>query len=247
MRMTLWAALACGIVGWAGVAQAAKPAAKPQLVRFDFSALVQADGTLTDIQPDAALAENLQAMVRRRVATWRYKPLQWQGKTAASAVSQSIRLEIVPVAESGFAFRILGVGEQEKPVRIGRRTDRLPMRPPQFPPELMRSGVNAVLVYSVLYDEAGKPSEVALVYPAQIDRAYQRLDAASREAMAKWSVPHTFEGTPIACRANVPITFQTDYPAGVLQAPAEVAALFDRYTDMCPEAKLETPVAGTFL
>ena len=65
--------------------------------------------------------------------------------------------------------------------------------------------------------------------------------------MAKWSVPHTFEGTPIACRANVTITFQTDYPAGVLQAPAEVAALFDHYTDMCPEAKLETPVAGTFL
>ena len=247
MRMTVWAALACGFVGWAGMAQAAKPPAKPQLVRFDFSATVQADGTLADIQPDAALAENLQAMVRRRVATWRYTPLQWQGKQVASPVSQSIKLEIVPVAESSFAFRILGVGKQEKPVQVSRRTENLPMSPPRFPPELMRSGVNAVLVYAVLYDAAGKPSEVELVYPAQVDRVYQRLDAASREAIAKWSVPHTFEGAPIACRNNVPITFQTDYPAGALQAPAETAALFDRYTDMCPEAKLETPVAGTFM
>ncbi|WP_330947658.1 hypothetical protein [Thermomonas sp. LB-4] len=247
MRMTVWAALACGFVGWTGMAQAAKPPAKPQLVRFDFSATVQADGTLADIQPDAALAENLQAMVRRRVATWRYTPLQWQGKQVASPVSQSIKLEIVPVAESSFAFRILGVGKQEKPALIVRRTEKTPMSPPRFPPELMRSGVNAVLVYAVLYDAAGKPSEVELMYPAQVDRVYQRLDAASREAIAKWSVPHTFEGAPIACRDNVPITFQTDSLTSQLQAPPEVAELFDRYTDMCPEAKLETPVAGTFL
>lgn len=247
MRMKLCAALVGGIVGWTGMAQAAKPPAKPQLVRFDFSATVQADGTLADIQPDAALAENLQAMIRRRVATWRYTPLQWQGKAVAAPVSQSIKLEIVPVAESSFAFRILGVGKQEKPALIVRRTDKTPMSPPRFPPELMRSGVNAVLVYAVLYDAAGKPIEVELVYPGKVDRVYERLDVASREAMAKWSVPHTFEGAPIACRDNVPITFQTGDLSGQLQAPPEVAELFDRYTDMCPEAKLETPVAGTFL
>ena len=44
MRMKLCAALVGGIVV-SGMAQAAKPPAKPQLVRFDFSATVQADGT----------------------------------------------------------------------------------------------------------------------------------------------------------------------------------------------------------
>ena len=243
----LCAALVGGLVGWAGMAQAAKPAGKPQAVQFDFSATVQPDGTLADIQPDAALAENLQAMVRRRVATWRYKPAQWQDKPAAMPVSQSIKLEIVTVAETSFAFRILGVGAQQKPARIAPRSEKLPMPPPRFPPELMRSGVNAILVYAVLFDETGKPSQVDLVYPAKLDRVYQRLDVASRETMTKWSSPHTFEGAPIACRANVPITFQTDYPAGVLQAPPEVAALFERYTDMCPQAKLETAVEGSFL
>lgn len=34
----------------------------------------------------------------------------------------------------------------------------------------MRSGVNAILVYAVLFDETGKPSQVDLVYPAKLDR-----------------------------------------------------------------------------
>ena len=145
------AVLVGGIVGWAGVAQAAKP----ELVQFDFTATVQTDGSLADIQPDAGLPENLQAMVRRRVATWRYRPTQWQGKPVASLVSQSIKLEIVAVAESSFAFRILEVGQQVKPVRIAGKTEKLTMPPPRFPPELMRSGINAVLVYAVLYDQTG--------------------------------------------------------------------------------------------
>lgn len=96
--MKLGAALVGGIVVLAGMAQAATPQGnKSLMVQFDSSATVQADGTPACIQPDAALAESLQAMVRRRVATWRYKPLQCQGRAVASPVSQSTKLEMAPV------------------------------------------------------------------------------------------------------------------------------------------------------
>ena len=247
MRMKLCAAVVGGIVGWAGMAQAAtSQGSRPLLVQFDFSATVQADGTLVDIRPDAALEEAFQSMVSRRVATWRYQPAQWQGRSAASSISQTIKAHVVPAAEGGFAFRITEVTGQRKSEADARRMEGVPFPPPRFPPELMRKGLSAVLLYSVQYDLAGKPEQVDLMYPAEVDATHMRLDAAVREAMAQWTVPHSFAGNPIACRAKVPIVFASS-SAPELQKLAGADTLFDHYTDMCPEAKLETPVAGTFL
>jgi len=247
MRMKLCAALVGGIVVSAGVAQAATPqGSKPLLVQFDFSATVQADGTLADIQPDVALEETFQSMVRGRVATWHYQPAQWQGRSAASPISQTIWAHVVPTADGGFAFRIAEVTGQRKSEADARRMGGVPYPPPRFPPDLMQKGVNAVLLYSVQYDQAGKPQQIDLMYPVEVDSIHMRLDGAVRDAMAQWTVRHSFGGQPIACRSKVPMVFASRN-APVLEELAEVAALFDRYTDMCPEAKLETPVAGTFL
>ena len=237
-----------GLMLWAGLAQAATPqmAGTPQVARLHFSATVQADGTLADIRPDVALPEAFQAMIRRGVATWRYTPAQWQGKAAAAPVSQAITVEVTPVSGEGFAFRIVGVGAHPASAGAGQLRASAAKAPPRFPPELMRRGVNAILVYSVLYDEAGKPQQVDLVHPAVVDADHRRLDAATREAMAAWTAIHTFAGAPIACRSKVPVTFQTG-DADPLAVPAHVEAVFARYTDMCPVPVLETPVAGTFL
>ena len=243
----MYAAVLGGMALWAGLAQAAQPqaVAKPQMARLHFTATVQADGTLADVQPDAALPEAFKSMIRRGVAKWRYTPAQWQGKSAAAPVSQVITVEVTTVA-NGFAFRIVAVGAGAQSAGAAQLNESVAQAPPMFPPELMRRGVNAILVYSVHYDEAGKPQRVERVHPGTVDADHKQLDAATREAMANWSVTHTFDGAPITCRTKVPVTFQTG-DAEPMPVPAEIEALFARYTDMCPAPVLQTPVAGTFL
>ena len=76
------------------------------VIQLDFKADVQADGVPANIQPDASLAPPLQAMVRKRVAEWRYRMGTWQGKPVPAPVSQRIVAEVMPVASGGFALRI---------------------------------------------------------------------------------------------------------------------------------------------
>lgn len=244
------AALLAGVMLMAGALQAdARGGAKPAPLQFDFDfeATVQADGSVTDVRPDPALPETIQTMVRQRVATWRYSPTRWQGTAEASTVKQRIRAEAVPTREGGFALRIIEVTGQIRTAPANSRAAAMPMPPPRFPPELMRKNVNAVLVYDVLFGKDGIPHDVKLIYPSEPDSTIKRLDEASREAMRQWVAPKTFGGAPIACRVEVPIIFATTLDATLLHAPPEVSAMFEAYADRCPVAKLETPVAGTFL
>lgn len=224
----------------------AKPKS-PQLLQFDFNAVVQADGTVTDIQPDVSLPEGIQTMIRARVATWRYTRAQWKGRSHASPIAQSIKAEAVPTTQGGFALRIEEVtGQIPQGTKLKELFDSRP--PPEYPLEPRKRGVSAILVYAVLYDEAGKPLQVDLVYPAGLDRDIKIFDDSARKAISKWEETHEFAGSPISCRANVPITFQVSnadsFPAP-LRAPPEVATMFDKYSDMCPKSTLETPVKGT--
>ena len=94
--MGLAAALCCT----SAQAQAPAPAS---MLYLDFKADVQADGSLANIAPDAALAPALQAMVRKQVAGWRYMPGTWQGKPVPKPVSQRIVAEVIPAAGGGFS------------------------------------------------------------------------------------------------------------------------------------------------
>lgn len=233
-----------------GVALAAKPKAstapspaKPLL--FEFKAMVLPDGTLADIQPDASLSESSQAMVRKRVATWHYEPKQWQGKAYASPIHRVIKAHVVAMPAGGFALQIdavTGVAKQAKDISP---EDGIPFPPPKFPAEQMLHGVSAQFVYAVLFDEAGKPQQVDLLYPQQLDYDQRQLDKASRVAIAQWIQPNAVDGMPIACRVNVPISFRSgDEP---MLDDTDLVAKFDNFADKCPVPKLITEVVGTYL
>lgn len=233
-----------------GRAMAAKPEAAagqaaPQVLTFDFKATVQADGSVTGIEPDVALPEPIRLMIRKRVATWRFKSPRWKGNAGASTIQQSIHA--VPVAvQGGVALRIEDV---TPPVEVALREKDAP--PPKYPAVLKRRGVGAVLVYAVLFDEAGKPLEVDLVYPSERTGDINHFDKAAREGMARWVWPKTFDGKPISCRASVPVIFgtvDTRNPPGSSRTNSSEADAFAKYTDMCPETtSLETSVKGTLL
>lgn len=244
----VYIALVGGLALVAGTAQAAKPATStpPPMLQLNFKATVQADGTVTDIQPDPALPPAIQALIRQRVATWRYAPMQWQGKTQSSPISQTINAQAVPTQEGRVVLQVAGVSGQIRDIGSATPKAGIPVAP-KLPPDLQRPGLNAVVVYAVLYDEAGKPQQVDLLYPSELDRDGKRLDKAAREAIAQWVMPHTFNDAPIACRTYTPITFRTDGAGEPPRVPPERMASFNGYVDRCPTTSLETPVAGTFL
>ena len=245
-------ALIAGAAIAAGSSMAAKPqvaakAASPRLLQLDFKATVQADGTLTDIQPDASLPQTIQAMIRKRVATWRYKTAHWQGKSQPTPIAQTITAVAVPTEQGGFALRIEEVTGQN-PYGAASKELFASRPPPEYPTYLRKRGVSAILAYGVLYDEAGKPVQVDLVYSSGRDRDTKHFDDSARKAISKWEHTHEFAGSPISCRANVTITFEVGDAGGFpapLRAPPEVAAMFDKYSDMCPMTILETPVKDT--
>jgi len=234
--------LAAALCGAPALAQS--PAS---VITLGFKADVQADGVPTNIQPDPALSPPLQAMVRKRVAEWRYRMGTWQGKPVAAAVSQQITAEAVPVNGGGFALRIKSVAypsvradSADAPEKKAR------MVAPAYPAALAQRGVQGVLVYAYTVDGAGRAVDVELVHPQQPDRDFKLLDAASRDAIAKSRMaPTKVAGEPVPCRVLTPITFSTERepPKG-----PDLSAYRASHPELCPAGPtLATEVAGTLL
>ena len=234
--------LAAALCGAPALAQSPAP-----VITLGFKADVQADGVPTNIQPDAALSPPLQAMVRKRVAEWRYRMGTWQGKPVAATVSQQITAEAVPVNGGGFALRIKSVAYPGVRADSAAAAEKKPrMVAPVYPAALAQRGVQGVLVYAYAVDAAGKAVDVELVHPQQPDRDFKLLDAASRDAIAKSRMPPTkVGGEPVPCRVLTPITFSTERepPKG-----PDLSTYRAGHPELCPlPPELLTDVAGTML
>ncbi len=233
---------------WSTPALAESP---PKTIQLDFKADVQADGMLANIEPDASLSPQLQAIVSKGVARWRYRAGTWQGKPVPGKVSQRIVAEIVPVASDSFAFRVKEV--LTVPVLVdGRRARAHPrMDPPRYPVEAQIKGIEATLVYAMRRDAQGKPLEVELV-DAEVSSAWRReFDAASLQAIRKWRLePTEVEAQAIDCRLLVPMTFRLG--VGITRPQPtpipDMRPYLPRFADACPlQPDLETQAAGTLL
>ncbi len=223
------------------------PVATPTLFNLDFRADVQSDGVPSNIVPDPLLAPALQALLRKRVSEWRYKIDMWQGKPVHGPVSQRIVAEAVPVSSGGFALRIKSAGPRTVILGPESEIDGEVSVPPVYPPELQRRGVGGVLVYALKVDAQGKPEEVELIDPVNLDRTSKLLDASARVAIAQWTMrPVKVDGVPADCRFLLPITFEV---SGVpLRVGPDYAAYRAAYSDVCPSPPtLLTKVVGSLL
>ena len=229
-------------------AQAQAPAS---LLHLDFKADVQADGSLANVEPDAALTPAMQAMLRKQVAGWRYLPGTWQGKPVPKRVSQRIVVEVVPASGGGFALRIKQVTGVSIVLDLKEARAAATMFPPRYPEGAQRQGIEATLVYAMRRDPQGMPIEVELL-DAQVPGNWKRqFDAAGRQAIRSWRLdPIEVEGQAIDCRLLTPMTFQVGEgksPPPPPPAP-DLRSYLPRFPDGCPlPPVLETQVAGVFL
>lgn len=242
-----WLALMGWTVALAGAAALAHAQAPAKSIQLRFKADVSVEGVPTNIQPDSALPPLLQAMVRKRVAEWRYRVGTWQGQPVADTVSQQIVADAVPAASGGFALKIKEVTYVSVNLSDDAMRDQLArMPPPVYPPELLRRGVTGVLVYAYRVDAAGKAQDVELVYPQHPDRDATLLDAAGRAAIADWTLPPTrVGGAPADCRVLRPLVFALDTSQ---PGSPDLSAYRASHPELCPAGpKLVTDVAGMLL
>lgn len=228
---------------------ATQPAAAATALNLDFKADVQADGSLANIAPDAALAAPLQAMLRKQVAGWRYAVDTWQGIPVLRPVAQRIIVEALPVASGGFALRIREVTGVPMVFDASRKPEGMFLQPPRYPRDAQREGVDADLMYAMRVDAAGAAIEVELVDARVPEHWLKAFDAMGREAIGKWRLRRVeVEGRPIDCRILIPMQFRVSEglpkPAPGLDSKPYRA----RYTDICPASPvLQTQVAGLLL
>lgn len=224
------------------------PAPAPSSVTLYFTADVQADGVPINIAPDPELMPALQAMVRKRVAGWRYEVGRWQGKPVPMSISQQIVAEVVPLSPEGFVLTIQKVTGATMPAPTGARNGRSrSMNPPQYPTDVLRRGVSGTFIYAVRGDAQGKPVDIELLAPERLSQDMKTLDRAARTALMNWKldVPE-LDGVALECRMLMPIEFKlgSDHE----RSRPDLSPYRARFADACPALpELVTKVAGTAL
>lgn len=225
--------------------------APPRTIQLDFQADLQADGSLANVVPDAGMAPELQQMLRKRVADWRYTPGTWQGKPVPKRIFQGIVAEAVPAASGGYGLRI----KEVKSVRLfldtkGARTP-MAMRPPTYPQDARRQDIEATMVYAMRRGPQGVPIDVELVDARVRDTYRKGFDAVTRQAIQQWRLePTEVGGEVIDCRLLAPVTFRLEFHDRSTSPVPEpdLRPYLSRFPDACPLSPvLETQVAGVFL
>lgn len=217
----------------------------PASVDVYFTADVQADGVPINIQPDPNLTPALQAMVRKRVTQWRYQVGSWQGKPVPMPVSQKIEAEVIPVSDGGFELKIKKVSGVPIPDGMGPVKNQ--MRPPAYPLELLQRAVSGTLIYAFRVDAQGRPYDVELLAPDNLNRDMKALERSARTAMMSWvlATPRV-DGVALDCRFVTPIDFLSG--SNYQYKKTDLAPYRARLSDACPAPpELVTEVAGTVL
>ena len=225
------------------------PGAAPTLLSLDFKADVQADGSLANVEPDAALAPPLQAMLRKQVAGWRYALGTWLGKPVVKQVAQRIVVEVLPVASGGFALRIREVTGIPVEMDGSGKAKGMRMSAPRYPEGAQRQGVDADLLYAMRLDAEGAAVDVELVDASVPGPWVKQFDAMGREAIAQWRMrPIEVEGQRIDCRMLIPMQFRVSDGPPKKEAGIDSKPYRSRYADICPASPvLQTKVAGVLL
>ncbi|MEO6226613.1 MAG: energy transducer TonB [Thermomonas sp.] len=225
------------------------PPAAPAFASLHFKADVRADGVPINIQPDPALAPALQAMVRRRVAEWRYEVGQWQGKPVPMPISQQIVAEVVAVSSDDFELKIQKVTSAAMQGVAGAAgLDKDTMDPPEYPQQARKHGVSGTLIYAMHVAADGKPYDLELLAPDRLSGDMKSLARAAKTALMKWklSAPEV-DGATLDCRVVIPIAFKLGPQQPEWENP-DVAPYRARLADACPASPaLLTKVVGSVL
>lgn len=183
---------------------AAPSARKAALMTTQVRVDVDATGRVVAAEPGEGVDGALADAIRSHAKGWTFEAPVRDGKPVGGTTF--VRAQLCAAEDAGSGGLVVSVGS----VNNGPGVDPRMMRPSFFPPiseELVRLGrMEVEAVYEVGVDGRATVLSVATVP----DRA--RLRHSTEVALRKWLAPMRFEperidGTPVATRMQLPITF----------------------------------------
>lgn len=200
--------------------------------------VVDPDGRIARVEPDADVAAPVRQALLRRVPEWRYEAPTWLGRPAEVTTRLALRLQFAPVqGGGGYALRVQGLAF-DPAIRT---------MVPQYPRRALRRGIGGTFVYRVSLGTGGVATRAERVPAPPPDDPSAGLDEVARQTFEswRWPVPRV-DGQPVACELLVPIVFQPRSEEGEAP-PTEVPGPPADLERPCPAPVLKTPVAGVLL
>ena len=168
------------------------------------------DGSVKSWKMDGApLSDEVQSLLERNVATWRFEPILRDGQPVTARTRMSINLEAVPQGD-GYVMKVAHVF-------FGSVQSRGKTKPPSYPTPAIRAGVGARVMVAVKIDAEGN---VVAMHPQQTslsargtaaqERRFRSLfEQASMTAVQDWKyVPgESIGGVTIGSSFVVPIEY----------------------------------------
>ena len=214
-------------------------------LRVDGALSIDPEGRVMDYRISSKLDPQVEKLVRRAVAGWRFKPILVDGKPAIATSPMRITLSAVE-REQGYQVKVDNVvfspntqeeheaalasrkahprmsveGEAPKPlVWITSKS----LKPPKYPSEMMKSGVEGIVLLSVRLNRDGTVAEVFASQssllnvkgrPGLLDRARVMLERNASAVAKGWTFEVVAEDPALLSAEDLTARVPVEYIMG---------------------------------
>lgn len=236
-----WAAALALVLALAvpAAAYAAKPepAAGQQMItmRLNGKIVIDPQGHVREYRIDTQAPKEVQELLGKAIPTWRFHPVEVDGKAVPAQSPMRVVLTAVRHGE-GYMLSIDNVlfrpnTELEYAEELAARDpDQIrftvqDMRPPAYPADLMRAGIDGIVLLVLRLDAEGRMADAmvsqsslfnAVGGGSALDRARAQLERSALAATAKWRFKVEALPAPTATASaytvRIPIEYQVSTP-----------------------------------
>lgn len=214
---------------------------------FVLGADVNAQGEVTQTQPEASVTKPIAAVLDLALKHWRFVPAQQNGKAVPAHTFVEVKLEATPDDAGKYSLRV-------SYVRHGPTWDR--RLAPRYPLDALRNYAAGLVVVRGSLQSDGK-----IVITDTRTALSGNGESLLRKATTDWflqhkSMPETVDGSPVPAQIRVYITFRLNAVGSGREKPAgeELYSARERellhqagFKDSEIDAKFGAPVISTVL
>ena len=180
---------------------------------FVVGADVNAQGEVTQTQPEVNVDKPIAAVLDLALKRWQFVPAQQEGKAVSAHTFIEAKLEAIPEDSGKYSLRI-------SYIRHGPTWDR--HLPPGYPADAVRNHETGVIVVKGDLQPDGKIVVTDTLGTLEGSNGGSLLKKAAKDWLLHHNVvPETVDGRPVAARISVWITFRLGELGRTPQKPAE--------------------------
>lgn len=195
MKRMISIAIMLGVLLWQWPALAATPRASGNT--FSVGADIDAQGRITALQPGAEIKAPIVAVLDQAAKSWRFVPVQRDGKAVPVHSFIRARLDLVPAADGKYTIRVSckGAGPLVKPPRKEIS--------PDYPTDILGSLEAGGVLFAVHLDLAPDGKVVVTDIKTYAQGLSFRHKAMLADALKRWyerssAVPESVDGQAVA-------------------------------------------------